>query len=148
MEPQSAGQRSKKVSAYRNRWASCEHGKRNSRVCVECWEALAEGRVVRFSGKQNPSSFDVEGVEEYQSVGEPAKPHVIAEEERKNSLLNELAEHIRVSEHFGRLPAFGPAIDQRDHEWKPKPKVLIPMQHTEGGMMSPAEYASKEGWRR
>lgn len=49
----------------------------------------------------------------------------------------------------GRYQVHPPAIDRRDHEWKPRPKVLIPMTHTEGGMMSPAEYASKYmGWHK
>lgn len=50
------------MSQYVNRWAFCEHGRKNRRVCVECWETMAEGRVVKFSGRQDPTSFDTPGV--------------------------------------------------------------------------------------
>lgn len=55
------------MSLYKNRWASCEHGKRNQRVCVECWDnsrklAFQDGELKAApnaapTGWKNPEEF-------------------------------------------------------------------------------------------
>ena len=36
------------MAQYKSVWASCEHGRRNRRVCVECWEARLNDHSDKF----------------------------------------------------------------------------------------------------
>src|ERR1017187_9024312 len=51
------------MSQYQSRWASCQHGKRNSRVCVKCWTMYTNGSGLR--------PFDIsEDIMRYQPTAE------------------------------------------------------------------------------
>lgn len=132
------------MSAYKNRWASCTHGKRNSRVCVECWKAVQPKTVHTTRGLLTALTEFSELVSHVPTIASRLN-------EEGKRLLEEARNTIDPTPSF--QPHFNvvrktlaelrqPAIDRRDHEWQAR--VLIPMAVTP---MSPQKYAEKWGWR-
>lgn len=112
--------RCQNMSQHKPVWAACIHGQRNRRVCVECWEALAEGRVVKFPGKQDPTKFDTE-----------QPHHVLMTPE------NVYVDGKPIGEHFGKSPVSTPecleseAAGKREIELDIRGRVSVFNYHDE-----------------
>jgi hypothetical protein len=84
------------MSTYQNRWASCIHGKRNSRVCVECWEQV-QNHICP------PTAVDLISDIELVAPGMTEEDKCFLRVDRQPHGFNFLR-----------------PLDRRDHEWKPR----------------------------
>ena len=136
------------MSQYKPIWASCKHGKRNSRVCVECYQQAMK-QAARNAKNLPPPIHPTD--EQLRAAGLVSDIELIApgmtEDDFKPRTPEQISEEILNMKPAPTLASaylrHEPAIDRRDHEWKPRPRRM-----TWPNLVSFLEYAAvARGWR-